>query len=415
MFHALLRRYLAVPIGTRLLAAFAIGALAGWALGPRAVRLAPFGDLLALALRAIAPPVVAVYIVHALSDSGLRHLGQFGPRLLTLFTALSGVAATLGLASALLLARWFPVRALEGLGAAVPGVAGDGGGGWAARALNAEAFLFIAVLVAVPLALAVAARRERHDGGWAALVHRFAGRAAALLAATIRAVMEYTPFGVFALAAVTFGARPAAAAGLSLALASVYLAHVLLAGTLLAMVGMVRGGAGTFLAHAREALTTALVTGSSAATIPVELQTADTLLRVPSAVAGVAIGVGATLCKVGTTAFLGALAVWSATLTATPVSSAWLLKALALATVAGMLTPPVSGGGFVMLGFVVGQFGMPPAVVPLLAGVPLVGKLNTPLNALGRLACAVLAWPPRDGDEATRPAATWPGRMPVQG
>jgi Na+/H+-dicarboxylate symporter len=252
----------------------------------------------------------------------------------------------------------------------------------------------IAVLLAVPLALVVAALRHRGEDHWASLVHRAAGRAAALLGAAIRGLMEYAPFGVFALAAITFSGGSAAVAGLSLALASVYLAHVALASLLVALVGLVRGGAFAFLVSSREALATALVTGSSAATVPVELRTADVHLRVPAAVGGIAIGVGATLCKAGTTAFLGALVVWAATLTGTPMSPGWLLEALALATVAGMLTPPISGGGYVMLGFVVGQFGLPPAVVPLLVGVPFIGKLNTPLNALGRLACASLAAPP---------------------
>jgi Na+/H+-dicarboxylate symporter len=400
--HAALRRYLAIPLGTRLLVAFGLGAAAGWALGPRAAVLAPLGHLLAFALRVIAPPVVAVYIVHSLSDAGLRHLGRHGPRLLGLFTALSVAGAGLGMASALITRRWLADAALPGL--APPALASSPlrTPGWLLTSLNADVVLMIAVLLAVPLALVVAALRHRGEDHWASLVHRAAGRAAAMLGAAIRGLMEYAPFGVFALAAVTFSGGSAAVAGLSLALASVYIAHLALGSLLVALVGIVRGHAFEFLVSSREALMTALVTGSSAATVPVELRTADVQLHVPPSVAGIAIGVGATLCKVGTTAFLGALVVWAATLTGTPMSPGWLANALALATMAGMLTPPISGGGYVMLGFVVGQFGLAPAVVPLLVGVPFIGKLNTPLNALGRLACASLAAPPGPFVEAGR-------------
>lgn len=404
--HAVLKRYLAVPLGTRLLVAFALGAGAGWVFGPRAAVLAPLGHLLAFALRLIAPPVVAVYIVHSLSDAGLRHLGRFGPRLLGLFAALSVAGAALGQAAALATRWWLPPGGLPGLAPAASSGSPLRTPGWALASINADLVLMLAVLVAVPLALAVAALRHRGEGHWASLVHRAAGRAATLLGAAIRGLMEYAPFGVFALSAVTFSGGGAAVAGLSLALASVYLAHLALGSLLVGLVGLARGAPLAFLGSSQEALTTALVTGSSAATVPVELRTAEVHLRVPPSVGGIAIGVGATLCKVGTTAFLGALVVWAATLAGTPLSPGWLLKALALATVAGMLTPPISGGGYVMLGFVVGQFGLPPAVVPLLVGVPFIGKLNTPLNTLGRLTCALLAAPPGpvEAQRAARPA-----------
>lgn len=408
--HAVLKRYLAVPLGTRLVVAFALGAAAGWAFGPRAAALAPLGHLLAIALRVIAPPVVAVYIVHSLSDAGLRHLGRFGPRLLGLFVTLSLAAAAFGQAAALLTRGWLPAAGLPGLAPAPTTGSALASPGWGLASVNADTLLMVAVLVAVPLALAVAALRHRGEGHWASLVHRAAGRAATLLGAAIRGLMEYAPFGVFALAAATFSGGGAAVAGLSLALVSVYLAHLALGTLLVGLVGLARGEPLGFLGSSREALTTALVTGSSAATVPVELRTADVHLHVPPSVGGIAIGVGATLCKVGTTAFLGALVVWAATLAGAPVTPGWLLKALVLSTVAGMLTPPVSGGGYVMLGFVVGQFGLPAAVVPLLVGVPFIGKLNTPLNALGRLTCAVLA-APREPIEGAAPAGAAAGAL----
>jgi Na+/H+-dicarboxylate symporter len=86
----------------------------------------------------------------------------------------------------------------------------------------------------------------------------------------------------------------------------------------------------------------------------------------------------------------------------------WIAQVVAWSTIAGLATPPVSGGGFVMLALVFGQTGVPLAWVPVLTGLPFIGKLNTPLNALGRLLLAVAlrparpAWMPVDCGEAVR-------------
>jgi Na+/H+-dicarboxylate symporter len=399
------RRYLAISLGTRLVVAFVAGAAAGLVLGPSASVLSPVSDLLTFALRVLAVPAVAIYILYALSDVGLRHLGRYGAPVLALFVGWSTFAAALGVSVSLVVSRlaglassgaWDPWLASPGHAAGAPG--------GPPLTFGADSAVAIAVIVAVPLSLVVTAGRERGDRAWAHMMHRLVGRAAGLLAATIRAVMEYAPFGVFALAALTFGtSRSAVATSLPLVLASVYLAHLGLGLALLVGVGLRGGRPLAFLAYSREALLTALATGSSAATVPVEIRTADTLLRVTPPVAGVAIGVGATLCKVGTTTFLGALVVWAGVLAGTPASVPWLLQALAATTVAGMLTPPISGGGFVMLGFVALHLGLPASLVPLLIGIPFVGKFNTPLNALGRLACACLA-SPRPGPAPVSPA-----------
>lgn len=60
---------------------------------------------------------------------------------------------------------------------------------------------------------------------------------------------------------------------------------------------------------------------------------------------------------------------------------------------AAIATPPISGGGLIMLGLVFQQAGLPLGLVGVIGGLPLLGKGNTPLNALGRLVCARLIDP----------------------
>jgi Na+/H+-dicarboxylate symporter len=142
---------------------------------------------------------------------------------------------------------------------------------------------------------------------------------------------------------------------------------------------------------------TAVATGSSAATLPLELRVAEGPLEVPPAIARTVMPLGTTFSKMGTTAFLGALGVTGGLASGMDVSWGWIALVVGWSTVAGIATPPVSGGGFVMLALVFGQTGVPLAWVPVLTALPFIGKLNTPLNALGRLLLAT----------ALKPAAAW--------
>lgn len=150
------------------------------------------------------------------------------------------------------------------------------------------------------------------------------------------------------------------------------------------------------LRQSREALVTAVATGSSAATLPLELRVAEGPLGVPSSVARTVMPLGTTFSKVGTTAFLGALGVTGGIASGIDPHLSWIALVVLWSTIAGLATPPVSGGGFVMLALVFGQTGVPLAWVPVLTSLPFIGKLNTPLNALGRLLLAAGLSPARD-------------------
>jgi Na+/H+-dicarboxylate symporter len=52
-----------------------------------------------------------------------------------------------------------------------------------------------------------------------------------------------------------------------------------------------------------------------------------------------------------------------------------------------------------MLGFVAQQAGLPLDLVALLLGVRFIGKANTPVNALGRLACVAALIPRKEPGE----------------
>ena len=408
-----MRRYFAIPLGTRLVVAFALGAAVGLVAGPEARVLTPFSRLLIDLLGVLAPVVVATFVLSALSGGRLRDIGATASKTLAGCVLLAGVAAALGAVT---------VATIRPLGAmAMPGSATMGSPEWwpaltgwlPGRGAGIEKAVPLVFVVTVPLALALGQWRATRRGGLASRLHAWTEALARAVTRVLAIVLEYAPIGAFASAAVMFGeAGGGAGAQLAGAILSVYTAHAVLALVLLLAAAALSMRPLHLLRESREALVTAIATGSSAATLPLELRVAEGPLGVPPAIARTVMPLGTTFSKMGTTAFLGALGVAGGLATGMDVTWSWIARVVAWSTMAGLATPPVSGGGFVMLALVFGQTGVPLAWVPIFTGLPFMGKLNTPLNALGRLLLAAAlkpaprAWTPPPAARATpRPAA----------
>lgn len=363
----------------------AVGALAG----PRASLLQPLAEAQLVLLKALAVPVVVASILTGVGGVSLRQLGALGLRLVAAYGLLALAATAAGAAVAGLL---FEVTATPALAA---GDAGPGVtrrpllAGWA-DGLTLDHAIPIALLASLALALATSAWRER-VGPAAGLGNAFR-RFHAFTERALQAVVWLLPLGVFALVAVAVGnASLDTARRLGVALIAVYAAQALVALLLLALAPEPRA----LLAAGREALVTAFATGSSAASLPVEQRAAEAGLGRDPVAAAFALSLGANVCKAGTAAFLGALSIAAFTLSGREATAGELGAVTLIATVAAIATPPVTGGGFVMLAFVATQAGLPLDRVAALLALPLVGKANTPLNALGRLVCVVRLVPAR--------------------
>ncbi len=379
----------ATTTGRGLLVGLLCGAAFGVVAGPRASALQPLAEAQLVLLKALAVPVVVASILTGVGGVSLRQLGGLGLRLVAAYGLLALAATAAGAAVAGLL---FGVAARPAL------AAGDAGPGVTRRPLLAgwadgptlDHAIPIALLVSLALALATSAWRER-IGPAAGLESAFR-HFHALTDRALQAVLWLLPLGVFALVAVAVGnASLDTARRLGVALVAVHAAQALVALLLLALAPAPRA----LLAAAREALVTAFATGSSAASLPVEQRAAEAGLGRDAAAAALALSLGANVCKAGTAAFLGALSVAAFTLSGREATAGELGAVTLIATVAAIATPPVTGGGFVMLAFVASQVGLPLDLVAALLALPLVGKANTPLNALGRLVCVVRLVPAR--------------------
>lgn len=372
-----------MPIGSshRLLLAFFLGAGAGVVLDGHAAALQPLAELFIVGLKALAPPVTLLVLVSALSSfrAGLGRLalmavGGF------LVTGLAAALIGVGLAELMNVGRGFHL--------AVPSTEpakADAGPGAMLTALIRSPWTYGAFYAGF-LLLHMRVRMRNHDDqaqGWRGELTLALNTAYRMLGG----LMQYAPVGVFALMAITFDRlRLDAATALLTLLCAVYLGQVLVFACCLWVLKFAGQGPGAFLLKVKDVLLTALVTGSSAACASLEFAVAEQRLGIARDRLGLILPLGLGMYKLGTAVYQAAVILFTAHAAGHELAVPGLLAMSMLALAASVLTPPVSGGSWVALGLVFAAADLPPEAIAVAASVPLLGKLNTPLNSLGRLA-----------------------------
>lgn len=401
MTSTLLDRYAKVPLGTLMAAAFALGALAGWALGPRVDVIQPVGEMLVRLLTLLVLPLLICTIVSALGAVSPRQLGKVGLGIAACYCVMALVGAALGLGSSLL--------THPGAGLAVTGSnslrAMPNGGSLVAALVPVNVVAAAAggqylgvVLFTVPFALALGSLREARRAAGADALYAFFDACGRAMHVLLRGVMLYAPIGAFALTTIAFGRRDSGMlVQFAKVLATLFAAEL---GAGLALVAIIAGclPSGTSIAGIREVVITALTTGSSAATLPVELDVAENVLCLPRQVVSLAIPLGIGISKVGSAIYIAVVAIFAANAAGRSLTLPVLALIFLLAAIGSVATPPAGGGALLVLGFVFTQAGLPLDMIAVIAAIPEGGRLNTPVNSLGRLAAAAVV------ARASRPA-----------
>jgi Na+/H+-dicarboxylate symporter len=388
-----LRRYFGAAMGGRLAVAFAAGGVTGALVGPPVTVLRPLGDLLVRLLTVLVLPIVVCTIVTGLGAVTPEALRRVGARSVALYAGAAAAATALGLAVALLVrpgaGMMLPVLHAP-TPAAPPGSFLDALVPTNVIAAFAEGQLLPVMVFTVPFALAVARLRRSDAARQADSVHAFfdgCGRASYLM---LEGVMHYAPIGTFALAAITFAQRDARVlAQFATVLLAIYVAESALCAALLLLL-TVTVPPRSVIPAVRDVLVTAFVTGSSAATLPVELEAAEHGLGVDPRVFAFTLPLGVAVSKVGSAAYLAVACVFAANAAGVVLVPGRVVLIGALVWIGSVITPPVGLGALVVLGFVLSQAGLPTAAVGVVAAIPFAGRLNTPVNSLGRLATTAL-------------------------
>jgi len=218
--------------------------------------------------------------------------------------------------------------------------------------------------------------------------------AEAVVMRMVAILMEFAPYGVFALLARLFSSMGLGAildlAGYFFTLAGLLVFHgFVVYPTLLRILGGVSPK--SLLQKMRPVWAFAFSTSSSGATIPVTLRTVEKRLGVHNSVAGFTVPLGATINMDGTAIMQGVATIFIAQVYGVDLSAGALFGVVLTAILASIGTAGVPGVGLITLALVLEQAGLPVEGIALIIGVDrLLDMLRTVINVTGDAVASVV-------------------------
>lgn len=370
----------------------------------------PIGTLFIRLITMIAAPLVlASLIVGASSISDPKKLGRIGGRTIALYLATTAVAISIGLILAGLIrpGAGLPASASERLLRSYGEQAGTRVEGAADVSFidsilalvptnpfealasgNMLQIVFFALIVGVALSLISAEKAQP--------VIRFFDGFTEVLIKIVDLVMLMAPYGVFALiAAVTadFGFEILSTLSWYALTVVVGLAihmFVVYGGMLRIMVGR-RMPLKRFFRTMGSVQLLGFSSSSSAATLPLNMETVRDRLGVSERVTSFVLPLGATMNMDGTALYQGVAAVFIAQVYGLPLTLMDQAAVVLTATLASIGTAAVPGAGLVMLVIVLNSIGVPVEGIALILGIDrLLDMCRTVVNVTGDAAVAVI-------------------------
>lgn len=414
--------YFAVPLIWRILAGFVIGIVLGITashleketLDAVLPYIEPFGTLLISMLKMIVFPIIFFSLIIGSASLPLKKSGKLGGAVLLWYFATSVIAALFGIAAA-----YFLNPEMSGAAEAAASrqselaaiKAGPSGGGLDAFLVNLFANPFQALaegrflaIVIFSILFGLAARvlldSVKTPDGTKTHIEAFLDicRAAASISfQLIDWVMEYFPFGVFALSFVNFARNGFLLFGPYLRIVLCVIACV--SGMIfivypLALFVVCRQNPYKVLLRLREPILTAFVTRSSAAALPVSLRTAEKL-GISSSLSSFSLPLGCTINMDGVCVHLPVFVILASNIFGVPFTAAQMLILLVSVVFASVGAGGVPGGSVFLLFMVLENAGFDPAqtamIVALALGInPILDMFETACNVTGDNVCTYI-------------------------
>jgi Na+/H+-dicarboxylate symporter len=422
------RWYFGTSLMLRIFAGFALGSgigIALWVAGAptdgapaKAVApyISPFGAIFVQMLKMIVIPVVFVTLVCGASALPLKKFGRIGAKVIAWYLLTSVFAALVGVVLALALnpGAGLELGSFEALMPDLDQKASEltAQGASGAGIVNILLSLFVnpfealatgnflpmivfAILFGLGMRVLIEANEDNGtDGRFQAIIDLFEA-VRDVLFKIVDWILEYAPIGVFALSMLNFGLFGKDIVG-------PYVQIVLGVVTgILAMVILVYGGMVfvvlrqnpfKIFSRIREAMLTALVTRSSAATLPVSLEVARNDLKVRREVSGFSLPLGSTVNMDGVCVHLPFFAVLAANLfnfDLTPGALFFLVMTTVLAAIGAGGVP---GGSLMLMFIILDGLGVSPDQVGIIVAIalgvnPILDMFETMNNVTGDLVC----------------------------
>lgn len=397
----MLKWWFGVTLWKRILVALALGAPTGYLWGEDVEQIRWLGEAFVRLIRMLVVPLIFVTLVAGITAiADPKRLGSIGIKafFLYLLTTVGAIGIGLGLALALRPGEGVSLAGATPLETAAARPASIGEQLMAVIPTNpvtamAEGQVMAVIFFAVALGSGILVAGEKGRPIAAA----FQSAAEALLGAT-RIVMEFAPFGVFALIAWVMGTSgPKTFYSVFLLAVAVYagcLVHMLaFQGGIIRLLG--RLPIRPFFRDVVDAQMVAYSTSSSSATLPVTLRVAERNLGIGPAVASSVLPLGATVNMDGTALFVSIMAVFAAQIFGIELGWQDYVMIVATTTLVSVGAASVPSASLFLLAAVLTAIGISPAQAALVVGfiLPfdrLLDMARTVPNVTGDLAVATV-------------------------
>ena len=359
--------------------------------------LKPFGDIFVNLLKFIVVPVVLFSMIGGiLSMDDMKKVGAAGVRTVAYFLCSTAVACVIGLA----LASLFDSAGL------FPNLAGDAQsaeyeaaeyGGFLSTLVSifptnmwqsfSSANMLQVIVIALLFGGSIMAAGEK-----ARLCRDIVASVYAVIEKLMAFVIGLAPIGVFTYIAWVVATQGAAILGsLALVLLCAYIGYIVHAVVVYSVSAKVFAGLSpaAFFKGASAAMIFAFTSASSAATLPVSKECADSM-GADSGISAFVLPLGATINMDGTAIYQCVAAVFLASCAGMRLSIGQMALVVVTATLASVGTAGVSGAGMLMLAMVLEAIGIPVSYIGLIVAVDRLFDMGrTCLNVTGDIACSL--------------------------
>jgi len=427
MGRSILKWYISTSLLIRLLAGFILGPLIGgllWYLSIQSGRaiaatvapyISPFGTILINLLKMIVIPVILFSLITGAASLPIRRFGKIGLKVISWYLFCSLVAAILGASLALILAPgkatnledWQKIVRALGIQPEEYINTPPGQGGFTNilmnlfqnpfQALANNNFLAIitfSILFGLAVRIILESVENPDNHILSRLIHFFTAVRDTIFK-IVEWILEYSPIGVLALTIVNFGLYGPNIVGPYISITLGVIGGILIMMFVVypfILLIVTRRNPYPIIKRMDEAMITAFITRSSAATLPVSLHTVQKQLRVRSELASFSLPLGATINMDGVCIHLPMFAVLAANIFHIPLTINNLIMMILTTVLASIGAGGVPGGSLMLLFIILQTLGLnnmqTAVIVALATGInPILDMFETTNNVTGDMVC----------------------------
>lgn len=395
--NTIIRRWFTTPLWKRIVLALILGVIVGaiWGEGAQSIRW--IGDLFIRLIQMVVVPLIFITIVAGIVAMGdPQKLGSLGIKTLAVYMGTTMIAIIVGLTMAAIIQPGVGVD----LSGATPGALQDpipiGERMMSIVPTNPVAALAEGNVLAIIFFALIFGMGILVVGKKAQPMADIMDAGAEVMLKLTHWVMEFAPFGVFALIAWVAGTQGVAALLDVVALASTVI-FALVFHTVVVHSSIMKFVLGLsplkFFKGAKNAMLVAFSTSSSMATLPVTLTSAEENLGIKPAVASTVLPLGATINMDGSAIYVGVVSVFAAQVFGVDLGFIDYLLVAATTTMVSIGTAAVPGASVFLMAAVMGTIGLSAEQIAVVVGFVLpfdrpLDMLRTSVNITGDLSVA---------------------------